>query len=214
MDFQTIDTPQKAALTPSVMAVSQLWAGDLMEEGPPPAGRFSSANLKMGIAGQPPGFGITYVINADRPNHMNVLGTLGDAVVDEQWDSDPKDGSIHITGHVGSSAESLTISSVDGNWSKFDGTIGNQQVHLALSGPPGHASIAWDGTMGGTPMHEELQFGATGWHFSGAVGASGTDLDVSIKAGPGKEKIVTGTGTVAGVPVDYAQDVAYGDTLA
>jgi hypothetical protein len=169
----------------------------------------------MAVAGQPRGFGVNYVINADRPTHMDVLGTIGNAIVAEQWDIDPADSSIRITGQVGSSAESLEISTVNGNWHQVDGRIGTQDVHLTLSGPPGHASIAWDGTVGGQPIHEELEFQEAGWRFSGKLGtALDTDIYIDVKDGEGDEKIASGSGTVAGVGVDYLHDVAYGATPA
>lgn len=173
------------------------------------SGEALSATVRMELGAATPA-AITYLMPDPTRGVVKVQGTLGTAQVQETWTLNPADETLSVNGSIGGSTEQLTMS---GGWDGLhvDGTIGKVEVHQFIAQHGGlHPRLVWDGTIGDQKNHQELTIAANDdqdpmVHVEGTLG----EVPVLVDAVTADDNVwnLTGHGEIAGIPIDYSQDV-------
>lgn len=214
-DFSTIDTPEKAAMLPSINPTTFL----INAQGLTDAMQKSLAlttTLAMNI-GQSTAVSLNYPVADPNNPTMAGTGTIGSTNVTETWTKDPIEGTVTIAGTVGNSQENLSLTAGD-DGTHMDGTIGTVDVHQIIysTGAGSNARLVWHGTIGGKSNHQEMSItdnvdGTQSLHVEGRLGDGGIVTDAKLTQSADQNTVnLTGQGNIAGTPFNsYAHSLTF-----
>jgi hypothetical protein len=198
IDFSNVDTPQKAALLPSLNGAAFLLTLNAISN----AAQFGAgltSSLQMTL-GQATNADLSYSLNAD-PNAfgLNGSGTIGGNAFSENWAFN--DQGLLISGSVGNAQEALTVSQQDDGL-HLDGTIGSVEVHEIVNNSADGNGVVFGGTIGDQALNQTLTVGQDESGNS-TIQARGTlgDAEINYDETVGQNDTglsVTGQGSVAG----------------
>ncbi|MHB2015771.1 MAG: hypothetical protein ACYCW6_02380, partial [Candidatus Xenobia bacterium] len=126
IDFSTIDTPQKAALLPSLNATIGASLVQGMVRGMLGGETFSAA-LDLAFGNSTTG-AVRFSMPDDNSLAGTLSGTLGSAAIQESWSVDAVAQTVTVQGTVGSSAEKLQWSRDDDSGWHMSGAVGSVKV--------------------------------------------------------------------------------------
>jgi CARDB len=208
LDFTHIDTAQKAAVLPALIPPMMLTTLAGMAYASQDRDSYD-VGIQMSL-GQASTANLSYHMSAD-PQHHELRGE-GSFAGQATQESYLLDGSgYHITGHLGSNDEQLSVTGAEGNRT-LAGTVGSVPVQAAIVGNPDGNGSTLDGMFKGVPVHEVLTQlpvpnGLPTLHLEGHVGNEPVLADETITIGDQEGIVLHVDGVIAGVPVHYEHSV-------
>lgn len=149
IDFSKMDTPQKAAVMPSLnpAVVATIANGVFASMA---ANQLMPINIQLALGASTPATLQYNLVPADKGVSIAGQGQIGGVPFQEKWTVDEKGQAFHLDGTLGDAKECLTLT-VDQktNAAHVDGKIGDVEVHQTLSqgGTSQNPYLIADGTL-------------------------------------------------------------------
>ena len=202
IDFTQIDTPQKAALVPSLQPSVFLATMNAMANA---SGHLASlaASLQMQL-GQATEVNVSYAMPAGTgPVQMFAQGKVGDQDLVETWSLDST--GLHITGTIGANQEDLTVTQTDKGLA-IQGQVGTVVVRETVKPSLSQEGVEFNGYFDQKAVHQVMTQGVAPnglpeFQVRGYVGCKDTDLVESTVLQTYGGVKMQGQGEVASTPI-------------